>query len=228
MADADGFRLDLHVHSHRSRDARGSLMQLAQAAQAAGLHGFAVTDHNTRAGHAEARRAAERTGLLIVPGIEVSTIEGHVLAIGVSDDVPARTSLPEAVEAAADAGGVAIPSHPLRLLSGVGPDTLRRRVAEGCVRVVESHNARERRPVMENLAALCAELGVVTVGGSDAHLVNEIGTAHTVFDDALESTDDVVDAIARGRCRGVGESSPRRRVWAHSASVPWRMWRSRR
>ncbi len=222
------FRLDLHVHSRHSRDAQGSLLELAHAAKAAGLQGFAITDHNTRAGHAEAIRAAQKTGMMIVPGIEVSSIEGHVLAIGVSGDVPAKHSLRETVESTRDVGGVAIPSHPLRLLSGVGPSTLRQRVEEGLIAVVESHNARERRPVQENLAAFCGELGVTTVGGSDTHTVREIGTAYTEFDDMPASLDDVLDAIERGRCRGIGGSSPRRHVWRHSASVPWRLWKSRR
>ena len=64
-------RVDLHTHSTASdgTDAPGDLPRLAKAA---GLDGFALTDHDTTGGLAAAATAAKKLGLRFVPGIELS------------------------------------------------------------------------------------------------------------------------------------------------------------
>lgn len=63
--------IDLHVHSTAS-DGTGSPAQVMEEAAAAGLDVVALTDHDTTAGWAEAAEAAERQGLMLVRGIEIS------------------------------------------------------------------------------------------------------------------------------------------------------------
>ena len=76
-------KADFHNHSTAS-DGRLSPTQLVDLAAANGVRIFALTDHDSTEGIAEARRAAERhPGLILVPGVELSTdIEGgevHIL-----------------------------------------------------------------------------------------------------------------------------------------------------
>jgi 3',5'-nucleoside bisphosphate phosphatase len=74
--------IDLHLHTTAS-DGRCSPTALVQRVHEAGVRVFAVTDHDTVAGHAEAEAAASTHGLTFVPGIEVTAVcEGrdvHVL-----------------------------------------------------------------------------------------------------------------------------------------------------
>lgn len=63
--------IDLHSHSSAS-DGTDSPAQLVRAAAAAGVDVLAVTDHDTALGWADAQTEAERVGIEIVPGIEVS------------------------------------------------------------------------------------------------------------------------------------------------------------
>lgn len=76
--------IDLHVHSNAS-DGTCMPAQLAAAAKAAGLSAFALTDHDTTGGIAEALAAADTTGIEFIPGVELSTeYEGkevHVLGL---------------------------------------------------------------------------------------------------------------------------------------------------
>lgn len=76
---------DLHTHSLAS-DGTTSPAEVVRAAAAAGLRGIALTDHDTGAGLAEAREEAERVGLELLPGVEISTsVRGrsvHLLAYG--------------------------------------------------------------------------------------------------------------------------------------------------
>lgn len=64
--------IDLHTHSSVS-DGTETPAQLVRAAVAAGLGTIAITDHDSTAGWQEARAAASGTGLIVVPGMELST-----------------------------------------------------------------------------------------------------------------------------------------------------------
>jgi predicted metal-dependent phosphoesterase TrpH len=65
-------RIDLHTHSSVS-DGTQTPTELVEAAAAAGLDVMAITDHDTAAGWDEAVAAAERLGVGLVRGMEIST-----------------------------------------------------------------------------------------------------------------------------------------------------------
>ena len=74
--------IDLHSHS-RASDGEHAPSEVAARAHAAGLSVWALCDHDSVAGLPEARDAAERLGMRLVPGIELSAFleqrEVHVL-----------------------------------------------------------------------------------------------------------------------------------------------------
>ena len=76
--------VDLHVHSDKS-DGSLSPCALVDLALLKGLSAFALTDHDTTAGTAEAMAAGEETGVRVIPGIEVSSSyedkELHILGL---------------------------------------------------------------------------------------------------------------------------------------------------
>lgn len=82
-------RVDLHVHTTAS-DGRHRPAEVVRMAHGAGLAGIAVTDHDTVAGLEEALRAGAELGILVVPGVEISTeSEGrdiHILGYGFRRD----------------------------------------------------------------------------------------------------------------------------------------------
>jgi predicted metal-dependent phosphoesterase TrpH len=63
--------IDLHTHSNCS-DGALTPTQLVERAVAAGVDVLALTDHDTVAGLTEAQREADRHGLTMVPGVEIS------------------------------------------------------------------------------------------------------------------------------------------------------------
>ena len=69
--------IDLHAHSNVS-DGTESPTDLVEAAAASGIDVLAITDHDTVGGWEEAARAARRTGVALVPGIEVSCAIGGI------------------------------------------------------------------------------------------------------------------------------------------------------
>lgn len=81
-------KIDLHVHSNHS-DGTLSPTQLVTLAKEKGLRAFALTDHDTTSGLAEAFSAAEGTGIEVVPGIEFSTkyhnCDVHIVGLDIDD-----------------------------------------------------------------------------------------------------------------------------------------------
>ena len=80
---------DLHLHSHHS-DGELSPDALIDVVADAGVELAALTDHDTTAGHAAARRRAVKRGVRFVGGIEMTAYAGdrvvHVLGLNISED----------------------------------------------------------------------------------------------------------------------------------------------
>ena len=68
----DTRKIDLHVHSTES-DGTFTPEELAVEAKNQGLSAFALTDHDTVDGVKRARKAAEKLGIELIPGVELST-----------------------------------------------------------------------------------------------------------------------------------------------------------
>jgi ABC-type lipoprotein export system ATPase subunit len=77
-------RADMHIHSygasHDVRDATMTPEAIVRTALAQGLGVIAITDHNEISNVDAALKAATGSSLLVVPGVELSTPEGHLLA----------------------------------------------------------------------------------------------------------------------------------------------------
>lgn len=80
--------VDLHAHSTASDGAKRPAAAV-EAAHAAGLAAFALTDHDTLAGIPEAQEAADACGLRLVAGVELSVHQGadevHLLGLHIRD-----------------------------------------------------------------------------------------------------------------------------------------------
>lgn len=187
-------KLDLHVHTTHS-DGISTVKEILKACRKAGLDGVAVTDHDTVSGALEALRIKPR-GLIVIPGVEVSTSRGHVVALGVKDPIRSGMSVPETVEAIHDLGGFAVVAHPYDVLrGGMGP-----KAAEGSgADAVEVMNAMSRPfSICSWLAGrLARRLGLPGVAGSDAHSADAVGYGYTVLE-ASSGVDDILDCLRRG------------------------------
>ena len=98
-------KFDLHVHTVSSYDGHTRHEDLPQIIRSRGLDGVAITEHDVF-------DPPKVQNAVLLPGIEVSTKEGHVLGIGVGELIPARLSADETIRRIHDKGGVAIIAHP--------------------------------------------------------------------------------------------------------------------
>ncbi|HTZ61781.1 MAG TPA: PHP domain-containing protein [Thermoplasmata archaeon] len=201
---SDVARLDLHVHSTYSPDSKLRLDAIVGRLAYQGLRGFALTDHNTTRGHAPlAELAATHRAYLFLPGVEVSTVEGHLLAYGVTDAPPRGRPLVETVEWVQAHGGEAVPAHPFRWTHGIG----RTVAASAPVRALEGRNGHNSELANLHAEDLAARRQIGTTGGSDAHALADLGRAFTEFDPSVATPDDLLEAIRRGATVGGGKST---------------------
>lgn len=196
-------RFDLHVHSFFSGDAASSPEQLIAAARRKGLAGIAITDHNSCESadycleHGLRNEAGTPVdGFLVVPGVEVSTADGHLLCIGATLPLLIGRPALEVEQEIQARGGVAIPAHPYdRWRAGIREEILARMRTP----VLEAFNAAvTSRSFNAQAKAFALAHGRQMTAGSDAHHASAVGTAHTGYELDEFSVAGLVRAIPRG------------------------------
>lgn len=195
---------DLHLHTHHS-DGEDSPTQVLDWAHRIGLDVIAITDHDAIDGALIARAIARQRneGPEVVVGEEVSSRDGHILALFIERLIEPDLTAKETVAAIHDQGGLAIAAHPYwRTTStdykgrtyGVGD-----RIAELDFDAVEVINGGFTPSMIgaNRRAGWVAEaLGKTPVGGSDAHVRHALGWGHTRF--AGRTAHDLRGSIAAG------------------------------
>ena len=88
------FRADLHIHSHGAShdvaDALASPEAIVRTACSEGLAMIAITDHNEISNVRAAVEAGTAQGIVVIPGVELSTPEGYLLCYAPTCDALER------------------------------------------------------------------------------------------------------------------------------------------
>jgi predicted metal-dependent phosphoesterase TrpH len=179
---------DLHMHTLYSWDGTSTVAAiLKQALEHTNLDVIAITDHDCLTGALEALELAPVYGIDVIPGCEISTAQGHLLAYFINQPVPGGLSLTETVLRVGELGGLCVAAHPSAWMSNsLHPQIIRDALADPDVaRVligIEVHNAGLVHKASNKMAKLLANsLPVAQLGNSDAHLLWMIGKATTYF-----------------------------------------------
>lgn len=182
-------RADLHAHTHFS-DGSDSPAALVTEARRQGLDVLAVTDHDCLDGALRAFEIASGpggpAGLEVVLGEEVSSRDGHILGLFLTRRVAPGRSAAQTVAEIHAQGGIAIAAHPFW---HAGDHTGRRQgvgrlIGEVPFDAVEIRNGGITPSMAQanrRAVAAVAALGLVGVGGSDAHVREALGLALTAF-----------------------------------------------
>ncbi len=196
-------KIDLHTHSHYSGDGVSTLEDMIASAKRKGLHGFVITDHNT----CDAVKYLLDQGLmredglpvnnfLIIPGVEVTTAEGHLLCIGASLPYLKGKSARKVCDLIHEAGGLAVPPHPFDLFrAGIRSNVLDVLPIDA----LEVFNAASTlKRYNRNAFEYAQNRRLPMTAASDAHHEAAVGTAYTI----LKTTDFSVAGVLRQLTRG--------------------------
>ncbi len=179
-------KADLHIHSTHS-DGLATIPEIMEyVATKTDLKVIAITDHNTIEGALFAKELEDVYGIEVVVGEEMSTTEGHVLGLFLTEEIPAGLTPLETVRRITDQGGIAIIPHPFSARGVFGPFG-RSRLADAArdlaFHALEVYNSVPYLIWANRVAAkmFTGGLGVAAVGGSDAHVLRGVGKGYTVF-----------------------------------------------
>jgi len=209
---------DLHIHTNYSRDGESSVEEILQKAAMEGLDVIAITDHDSVDGAKKA--LALPSAVLVIPGIEVSTKQGHLLVLGVTEIIPAGLDVMATVSIARRMGAIAILPHPYHVWRhGVAR---RKKAGMHVVDAIEAFNSRYIVGSANKKAARIAKrLGKPCVGGSDAHNAKFVGFGRT-YVDAEKNVPAILEAIRAGRVSCGGRKTPLRTYTRQSINNTWR------
>ena len=197
-------KIDMHVHTEGSPDAHTRIEDLPKIICAKGLDGIAVTEHN----HFDPPRF---DNVIILPGVEISSAEGHIIALGVHETIPRKLSADETIQKIHDQGGIAIIPHPYDPVSE-------------CVKI---SNLKVRPDAVETMNADALSFGISNyfarrdarkfnlpqIGSSDSHIPESIGDCYTLIDSPTCSVDDILSAIRKGKTHPVGHATSLMNKW---------------
>lgn len=197
---ASGLRLDLHNHTAFSPDGLMSPAALLATAKIRGLSCIAITDHNTIRGALQGAALAESDPTLprVIPGVELSTRDGEIIGLYLSEEIPCRLTVAEAIIRIKAQGGLVCLPHPYDV-SRRGTISRRALVrAAELADIIEVVNGRSLGPWGAAKAQVLARrLGKPGGAGSDAHRAAEVGSAYVVVD-VLPTRDTLVSLVAAG------------------------------
>jgi hypothetical protein len=204
-------RADLHIHTTMSDGVNSVQEVLDYVALCSDLDVIAITDHDCIEASLWAYEQRNFYPFDIVPGLEVTSAEGHVLALWVTEVIPAGMSLRETVAAIHAVNGVAVLAHPLEptiaLKAFMRYLTQPEVLVQANVDAVEIMNAGAITPGCNWLAQqVFAKVAIPQVGNSDAHMMSSIGSGVTRFPGHTAA--DLRSAIALGHTAAEGRPWP--------------------
>lgn len=198
-------KMDLHVHSNCSEDALGSPSEIMKYIQKKGLQGMAITDHNTIKGGKIAKKLSTKE-FLVIPGVEISTSDGHLLAYNLSKDIPKKLSINETVEKVIDEGGLPVIPHLFRNMSGIKEEKLKPLINK--ITAIEVYNSCSLPKTNLKTASIAKKYDLGGTGGSDSHDPLYAGNAYTIIDTTDLSLDAILSEIEKKKTWGNGTTLP--------------------
>jgi predicted metal-dependent phosphoesterase TrpH len=146
---------------------------------------IAITDHDETSAALVARDYAARRGyrVQVVPGVEVTTRDGHMLALFVEDRPAALLPMLKTAEWVRTRGGLVLAPHPFtRLTHSLSSRAMLQAHRQRLLAGVEVLNASPAgRASRERALRFVDQYGLAAVGGSDAHMLGVVGLACTRF-----------------------------------------------
>ena len=200
-------KLDLHIHTTAySPCSTMSPDQMMNAAKAAGLDGICVTEHDRIWTPDEAKALSDKHGLAVFRGVEITTTGGDVLVFGLEEE-PQEMWTPAVLMEKVDlAGGAAFAAHPFRGFLVFGFSALEMNLEDAMdnplfkhVHGLEICNSMVTNEENDLARKVADEMGLLKVGGSDAHKPKAVGTCVNLFEDIIKDEHDLVEALLRGR-----------------------------
>jgi len=205
--------IDLHTHTNpRSDDSFLKPDELIVHAKRAGLDAVCLTEHDWFWDDEEIAELCQRHNFLVLPGVELTTEEAHLLVFGLKKYVFGMHHASFVKRLVDEAGGAIIVAHPYRRHFPIGAEPEDERYYPALTRACENPvfevadaievlNGRGSKKENAFSLKISKELNLRGVGSSDAHEIQDIGSAATFFERKIENLKDLIAELKAGRFR---------------------------
>lgn len=202
-------RIDTHVHTIYSyhhfwgRDALNTPREMIKSAIRKGLNGIAITDHDNIKGALAGLKDVKTIdkNFKVIPGVEVTTAKGHLLALNIKENIPKDLSVDETIDKIHSLGGISAAAHPFSEF------IFRRCLKEEAIKTdaIEVLNANSWKIQNTKARNLAQKYIKPQTAGSDSHFWKTIGDAGIICDG--ETSDDIIEAIIKRKAKIFGKRS---------------------
>lgn len=188
--------VDMHLHEKTySPDSQQDLVNMVETAKSRGLDAICITDHDSMGLKNFAEEYSKKVGFPIFVGVEFFSLQGDITAFGI-DSIPSeRISAQDFVNYALERGGVCFSCHPFRNNNRGLRENLKEVKRLTGVEVLNGST-----PEKDNKKAFeyCTKLGLMPIGASDAHDLNQLGKYATWFPNKVNTLNDFIAEIKKG------------------------------
>ena len=199
------YKMDSHIHSEYSPDSKSKLEDIFKVAKDKNIDIIAISDHNTVDGSKKAQSLTKNEDLLVIPSIEISALEGHIIGFGCQENIKRDLSAAETIDLIHSQGGLAIIPHPYcfyrhGLLCKANYKDLK-------IDAIETKNARFIVGYCNNKAkTLSKKENLPGLGASDAHYFKFVGDCYSKID-CKKDIDSVLKSIKKGKVEALGNGT---------------------
>lgn len=191
--------VDMHLHeSTCSSDSKMTLEEIVATARERGLDAVCITDHDSMGLREYAAEYSDRTGFPIFVGIEFFSLQGDITAWGIEDYPGCRVDAQDFINHVNEAGGFCVSCHPFRNNNRGLEENLRAVKGLHGVEVLNGSTALEAN---RRAFSYCRELGLKTIGASDAHTMGQIGKYATWLPEKVDCLKDFVEQLKTRQVR---------------------------
>jgi predicted metal-dependent phosphoesterase TrpH len=193
---------DLHIHTKYSLNANSpkakpgcitEIIDIFNVSLMKGLSVIAITDHDSIKGALEAVEQAKKfSELTVIPGVEISSKEGHILGLNLKKDIRRGLYAQETIDRIIDSGGYPVIAHPFDLGSALSKiQILKLKPRNFGIEIFNSRavigfNKRKK---------FVLDYGFPFTAGSDAHMAKNVGNAYVKFNINSKIPDELIEEI---------------------------------
>ena len=198
-------RIDLHIHTSFSRDSDITPEELIEKALDENIQCLGICDHKTIKGALLMQRLAFSKPILIIPGIEIETKVGDVLALGVKKEIPDGLTFEKTVYEIKKQDGFIIIPHPFGK-----PLPFRGSLHHPEINAIEGINGAALEILNQKVIKISPKLNKPLIANSDAHSIDEFGKIFFEIPNGASNQNDVFKAIKKNKIIIPKEISPLR------------------
>lgn len=194
--------IDTHIHENKySFDSFIDFKESIAKAKQMGLDGICITNHDNNTMRNEIGDFSIIDGLTVIVGAEILTHQGDILVFGLEDVPKEMMHAEELLELVRKNNGAAIAAHPYRN-NNRGLENHLYKVGH-LLDGIESFNGSTYSHHNLFAYATATELGLPSLGASDAHEIDRIGKYATKFYGQIRDYRDFIEAIKFKACHPV-------------------------